>query len=88
MVTIYRSVSTLFGIIRTLILVRIAFSWLNIGVHTTIGRFVYDMTEPVLYPAKLLLSKLGLDKGMLDFSPMLAILMLELILEILRNLIF
>jgi YggT family protein len=36
------------------------------------------MTEPVLGPAQTLLAKLNINTGMIDFSPLLAILFLRL----------
>lgn len=88
MITIYRSISILFRIIDTLILVRIILGWINIRPHNSvIGRFVYEMTEPILYPIRELLNKTGLGGGMLDFSPVFAVLIMNIILDILGRIL-
>lgn len=89
MVTIYKSVGILFRIIETLIFIRIILSWINLRPHNSvIARFVYEMTEPILYPARELLDKIGLGGGMLDFSPVIAILIMNIILDILGRILF
>lgn len=85
---LYRAVSILFNIIEILILVRIIFSWLRIGQYNPIGRIVYELTDPVLGPAKELINKLGINTGMFDFSPIVALLLLRLILGLLRMILF
>jgi len=42
------------------------------------------MTEPILAPCRAILDRLGLGMGMIDFSPILAFLLLNLM----RSLIF
>jgi YggT family protein len=37
------------------------------------------MTEPILAPCRAILDRLGLGMGMIDFSPILAFLLLNLI---------
>ena len=37
------------------------------------------MTEPVLAPCRAILDKLGLGMGMIDFSPILAIILLNIL---------
>ena len=60
------------------------FSFLRIGYYNPIGRFIYEMTEPILAPIRELIYKLGIDTGMFDFSPLIAVLLLRVILSILR----
>ncbi len=67
-----------------MIVIRIIFSFLRIGPYNPIGRFVYEMTEPILGPIRELIYKLGIDTGMFDFSPLIAVLLLRVILSILR----
>lgn len=88
MLTLYRAINILFNIIETLIFIRIILSFLNIGPYNPIGRFIYELTEPVLGPARELIYKLGINTGMFDFSPLLAILILRIISSILRNILF
>lgn len=75
---LYRSITILFNLIEVLIVVRIVFSFLNIRGGGPITGFIYQMTEPILGAAKGLLSKLKINTGMFDFSPLIAILFLRL----------
>lgn len=88
MLTLYRAINILFNIIETLIFIRIILSFLNIGPHNPIGRVIYELTEPILGPARELIYKLGINTGMFDFSPIVAILILRIISRILGNILF
>ncbi|HSH36240.1 YggT family protein [Schnuerera sp.] len=88
MITLYRAISILFNIIEILIFVRIIFSFLRIGPYNPIGRIIYEFTEPILSPARELIYRLGINTGMFDFSPIIAILMLRIILRIIRAILF
>ncbi len=87
MITLYRALSILFNIIEILILVRIILSFLRIGPYNPISRIIYELTEPILAPARELIYKIGIDTGMFDFSPIVAVLILRLILGIIRRVI-
>lgn len=80
MVLLYRAIRGLINIIEILILVRIVMSFLNVGGRggSIIG-FVHELTEPILGLARQLINKTGINTGMFDFSPILAILILRLI---------
>lgn len=78
---LYGAISRLINIIEVLIIVRIIFSFLNLDAGV-ISKFVYDMTEPVLAPARGIIAKIGIDTGMFDFSPLLAILLLRIVRDI------
>ena len=82
MILLYKSIAILINLIEILIVVRIFFSFLNIKKTTIFTNFVYQMTEPVLEPANMLLYKLKINTGMFDFSPLLAILFLRFANEI------
>ncbi len=60
---------------------------MRIGPYHPIGRVIYELTEPILHPARELIYKLGIDTGMFDFSPVLAIFALRLISSILKSII-
>ncbi len=88
MFVFYRSLQILFQIIQYLILVRILMSFMNLNPNNPIGRIVFMLTDPVLLPAKALLNMIGLNKGMFDFSPILAMLLLNWILRLVFNLVY
>ncbi len=83
----YRSLQILVEFLQILILVRIVMSLMRIDINNTLGRFVYELTEPILAPARALLASLRINTGMLDFSPIVAMLFLRLILSLARSFI-
>lgn len=84
MYTIKIALSLLLRIIDSLILVRVLLSFFPTLQSSKISYFIYQMTEPVLAPCRAILDKLGLGMGMIDFSPILAFILLGLM----QNLIF
>lgn len=88
MILLYKSITILLNIIETLIVVRILFSFLNINQPNIITKFVYEMTEPVLGPARELIQSLGIKTGMFDFSPLLAIMFLRIIYTLIVRILF
>ncbi|MBN2285392.1 MAG: YggT family protein [Tissierellales bacterium] len=74
----------LISIIELLIFVRIILSYIPDLRASKVAEIVFQLTEPILYPVRELFAKLGLNKGMIDFSPIGAF----LILNIIRSLLF
>lgn len=88
MIIFYRALQLLFQLIQFLIIIRILMSFMNINPDNAIGQIVYELTDPVLAPAKGLLNMLPFNTGMLDFSPIVAMLLLRFILDIVRRLAY
>lgn len=88
MLTFYKALDVLFNLIEILIVIRIFMSFLNINTNNSLGRFVYELTEPVLAPARALLAMLGLNRTMFDFSPIVAMFFLRLLYDIIGRLMF
>ena len=84
MYTIKIALGILLRIVDSLILVRVLLSFFPTLHYSKITNFIYQMTEPILAPCRAILDRLGLGMGMMDFSPILAILLLNL----LQNLIY
>ncbi|MBN2261009.1 MAG: YggT family protein [Clostridiales bacterium] len=70
-------------VINLLILGRVLMSWFVKDYTNPIVVFIYQITEPILAPFRELLKKVGIG-GTLDFSPILALLVIQFI----ANLIF
>ena len=88
MVSLYKIFNYFFYIIEMAILVRIILSFFRIDPYNPIVRIVYELTEPVLHPAREIIYKLGIDTGMFDFSPLLAIFLLRIVSSIINAIIF
>ncbi|KPU28296.1 hypothetical protein TR13x_02880 [Caloranaerobacter sp. TR13] len=79
-----RSIDIFINLIETLILVRIFMSFIIRDLSNPLFNFIYQITEPILAPFRNLINKLGINTGMIDFSPLLAFLFLDLLSYILR----
>jgi len=75
------ALGTLLRIIYYLILIRAILSFFPTLQTSKISYFIYQMTEPVLAPCRAILDKLGLGMGMFDFSPILAIILLNFLIR-------
>lgn len=83
------AVNKLISLIDALIFIRAILSFFPIKRNNPIIRILYTLTEPVLAPIRQLLAKspLGGPGMMLDFSPVLAFILLEVIRNVLISLI-
>ena len=80
---IYRTLDMLFDLIEALILIRVISSYIPNVRETGFYNAIHTLTEPVLYPVRNLLNKIGLNMGTIDFSPIFAFLLISII----RNMI-
>ena len=62
-------------VFNILLLARVVWSWFNPQPQGGIGAFLFDITEPILAPIRRVLPK----SEMLDFSPLVAYLLLQLL---------
>lgn len=74
-------------IIEIFIFIRAILSFVVRDTNNIITSFVFQVTEPILSPFRELLRKLNINTGMMDFSPLLAILFLSFLSRILNTLI-
>lgn len=82
-----QTVSMIFKLINIFIFIRILLSWLPIG-RNVITDLIYNLTEPLLSPIRELLKKSPLGQGlMVDFSPIILVLILSIIERILYSII-
>jgi YggT family protein len=61
------------------ILIRVIFSWIRINPYGMVGQFIYGVTEPILSPIRSMIQNVFKYNGMLDFSPILGIVMINMI---------
>ena len=61
--------------LNLVLLGRVLMSWVNPRFEGPVGRFLYDTTEPLLGPIRRVLPQ----TGMVDFSPLVAFLVLTVI---------
>jgi YggT family protein len=72
-------IQTLFFILQFAIIVRALMSWFNPSRDNPIVRIVYEITEPVLSPLRRIVPRIG----MMDITPIVAILLMQVIESVL-----
>lgn len=87
MILIVRTLDKVFDIIELLIIARIIISYIPNLRGSQITEIIYQLTEPILHPVRELLYKIGLNKGMIDFAPIGAFLLLAVIRSLLFSLV-
>ncbi|MDA8203119.1 MAG: YggT family protein [Chloroflexi bacterium] len=70
----------LFLALYIVLLGRVIMSWVNPRFDSPVGRFLFETTEPILQPIRRVLPPMG----MIDFSPIVAFLLLSVIAAALR----
>lgn len=87
---IYKSLSYLIRILDFLIFIRVILSWLPINRNNPFVNIVYVLTEPILGPIRDMIYKspLGGPGMMLDFSPIIAFILFDVILYAVRVILF
>lgn len=76
---IFRFVNVIFRIINYAILIRILLSWVRPPMDNPIIKYIYDFTEIFLAPMRNLLQSIGLNRGMIDWSPIVTVIILSFI---------
>ncbi|MDP3385610.1 MAG: YggT family protein [Eubacteriales bacterium] len=87
MTIIKTSIYRLFSLIELLILARIIMSYIPSLRTSKFYEIIFQLTEPILFPIRELLYKIGLNKGMIDFSPIAAFLLLSIIRNLLISIL-
>jgi YggT family protein len=73
--------TVLLGIFELILLARVLLSWFpNVDRSNPIIQFIFDMTEPILRPIREILPQ----TGMIDFSPLIVFVVIQLVLTVLR----
>jgi YggT family protein len=73
----------LFNLYSFLILARVLLSWINVSPYHPAVVFIYEVTEPVLRPLRNIIPPIG----MLDISPIAALILLQIVESIILSII-
>jgi YggT family protein len=65
------------------IIARALLSWFNLGPQHPLVRILYDITEPILAPLRRVIPTIG----MIDITPIAAIILLEVVRNVLLQLV-
>jgi len=74
-------------VINILILVRIILPWINPNPSSPVVQFIHGVTEPILAPARNLIANVFGYTGMLDFSPILSMFMIQIIYSVILGML-
>jgi YggT family protein len=78
-VALLNFIDLLFQALSFAIIARALLSWFNLGPSHPLVRILYDITEPVLAPLRRVIPMIG----MFDISPIVALILLDVIRRIL-----
>jgi YggT family protein len=68
-------ISYLFNALTLLLIARALLSWFDPGMRSSVGKILVDITEPILGPIRRMIP----SAGGLDFSPIIAIILLQFV---------
>ncbi len=77
-------VSIIFNILYFILVIRIIISWVGADPYNEIVRIVYKITDPLLAPFR----ALPLRLGAIDFTPIIAFLVLSVLKSFIVNIIY
>jgi YggT family protein len=78
---VFQILNTFLTIMMFAIIARALFSWFDPTGRTPVGRFLHELTEPIIAPIRSIMPR----TGMIDLSPMIAILLIILLRTFLSN---
>ena len=78
---IYTFVDVLFNVLTLAIFARVLLSWFPMASGNPIAQIIFDVTEPILHPLRRILPSFG----MLDLSPLVALILLQVLRGLLLN---
>ncbi len=83
------AIDMFFRVIELLIFATILLSWLPIGRGNALSGMLHSLTDPILLPCRKMLENSPLGRGMmLDFSPIIALILLSLVRQFLQSVVY
>ena len=83
MIYILKLIDTLFYAFYLAIFIRVILSWVRFDPYHPVSVFIHQVTEPILGPIRRLLPPMG----MIDFSPLVALVLLQVVQVVLKQLL-
>ena len=86
METICQALVLLLTVMEYVLLARVILSWLPIQSDNRLVQMIYQLTEPILAPIRNIIEKSPVGNNtILDFSPLIAFLIIEFVRRIIRT---
>lgn len=70
-----------FNVFYFLVLARVLISWIPQIAHNAFGKFIFEVTEPLLAPIRRILPRMGA----IDFSPLVVLIILQILQSLLSK---
>ena len=70
-----------FELLNLLIFIRVLLSWIKHDQYNKYINILYQLTDPILEPFRALSQKMGFNNGAIDFSPIVALLFLQFVIQ-------
>ena len=83
MIYTLKLIDTLIYAFSLAILIRVILSWVRFDPYHPVSVFIHQVTEPILAPIRRLLP----PTGMIDFSPLVALVLLQVVQVVLSQLL-
>ena len=83
MIVLYKVIDILFTLFELAILARVLLSWFRVNPYHPAVAFLYQITEPILKPLRNVIPPLG----MIDISPIVALILMDIVRQIVRAVI-
>ena len=83
MIWLYNFIDILFTLFELAILARVLLSWFRLDPYHPVVNFIYQITEPILRPLRNIIPPLG----MIDISPIVALILMDIIRRIIQAII-
>lgn len=80
---LYSFIDLLFYALNLAILIRVVVSWLNVNPYNPFISLIYQVTDPILEPLRRIIPPLG----MLDITPIIALLLLSVVQQVLLTIV-
>lgn len=80
---LFQFVNLVFTLLTLLIFVRVLLSWVRVNPYNPLIRLLYDLTDPILVPFQRLIP----PAGGLDFSPLVALIVIDLLRRLVLSLL-
>jgi YggT family protein len=83
MIWLYNFIRILFTLFELAIVARVLLSWFRVDTYHPVVAFLYQITEPILKPLRNIIPPLG----MMDISPIVALILMGIIRQIILAII-
>jgi YggT family protein len=83
MIWLYTFINILFTLLELAILARVLLSWFRVNPYHPVVDFLNQITDPILRPLRNVIPPLG----MIDISPIVALILMDIIRQIIRAII-